>query len=370
MTNAIATDMVDAKTVTSNLLEEWLILYEQLPNARFYHHPHWITAIANHLAPAELMLGLGRINGELKLLIPLCNYRGQHRRQHPMHDHLSLNDVLIHPGLAHSSSLENHLGLVLDRFGDRWWDWQISNLPGNSQLATSLLQTEPSAKRAEVGNCFRPRAETRWLFKAIRESASFDSCAADCPPQGKLKRNLRRLRKQMTEHGEIRVELVDKPEQLERAFEHFLTIESSGWKGDAAISANAELKQFYRALLDCKDANLVPMINLLWCGDHCAAAQFALRTNNCISLLKIGYNEALARFSPGSLLLEDLIEHARCSKIDTVSLVTAPPWADRWHPQRVPVWHVTRFNNSAAGKTLERLEILKLAAKQRLKRAA
>jgi len=245
---------------------------------------------------------------------------------------------------------------VLNTVNSRWWDWQITNVPEQSALVTNA------------------KASPRWLTRASRESASFDCTSDTCPPHGKLRRNLRRLRSQFETDSSIRIEQIFDQDKLPAAYEVFLETERSGWKGhqadSTAIADNPKLSEFYRALLNTNCNDIEPVINLLWRGEECCAAQFGLRTGQTLSLLKIGYNEAFSRFSPGYLLLESVLGVAPEQNINTLSLVTSPPWADRWHPDKETVWTLTHYNNNTLGTAIRRIDQLKDAAKTRLKSAA
>jgi len=411
--DSMLVEIYNASELSSPHRREWEKLFTSVPDARFYHHPHWLMCVARSLSPGELRCAFLRGNklcenetgekqsnqeSELLMVVPLCDAKGKHRHCHPAHSHLSLNDLLIHPELANSSDrLLNALEFVLDFAGERWWDWQISNVPQTSQLIKALSQESGELQNLSSDDN-EPESNTKsyldlrieqtlqsqpWLIKQTRQSASFDCSSDNCPPHGKLRRNLRRLRKQLEDQAQIRIECVTNPAKLSAAFEHFLDTEASGWKGQGegatAIASNEDLVKFYASLLDISlvedlpeqsAGSLQPQINLLWCGDNCAAAQFALRTGDCLSLLKIGYNEAFARYSPGYLLLETILAEAPERGISTVSLVTSPPWSDRWHPDLTPVWHINRYNNNTLGSFLHQLDKLKQVAKTRLGQAA
>jgi len=379
-------EIADVSALAPNQLEAWLQLFESAPDTRFYHHPHWIQSFATHLNSGKLLLAFVSTDQKLQLVMPLNNATGQKRLLHPAHDHLSLNDILVHPELANEpDALFSAIDAVLDKVGEHWLDWQMANVPHNSPLIQRLLETDQTSfdldsAAAQSANVHwlrttREKVTTEhWLLKCTRQSASFGCASKDCPPHGKLKRNLRRLRKQIEELGELRVEQVSKQADLERAFDHFLTVEASGWKGQGdeapAISANPDLVQFYHALLSPSSSGIAAEINLLWCGEDCVAVQFAQRTENCLSLLKIGYDERYAKFSPGSLLLESVLENAKNDALETLSLVTSPPWADRWHPDTVPVWHINRYNKTTLGTALQHIDRLKQMAKSRLRKVA
>jgi len=315
------------------------------------------------------------------MVLPLCNPPADSRRVHPTHDHLSLNDVLAHASLTQDEpTFFNAIQQVLSATGDNWWDWQISNVPKHSALIqilgkinANLVNTEAPATTTSI-NTNTKLSNGRWFLQHSRFSASFDCRSEACPPQGKLKRNLRRLRKQLEEQGNVCIEHVVDADALPRAFDVFLQVEASGWKGAdksaTAIGDDEQLRAFYQSLLTPSTQGLQPEINLLWCDEHCIAAQFGLRTGDYLSLLKIGYNEEYARYSPGYLLLESVLASTQTRNIHTLSLVTSPPWAERWHPNTVPVWHVNYYNHCSMGIALHQFNRFKQAAKARLKQAA
>ena len=373
-------EIVRVSELSPSNLDAWLSLYEALPNARFYHHPNWLRTVDNHLLPGQISVALLFEDAHLIMLIPLI-CPGQNRRpQHPSHDHLSLNDVLVHPSLS-TSKFFTLFNTLLKKVDCGHHDWQAWNVPQISDLI-GLISPEASVNEQMQATTdstsknpyltLRPD-EHFWTLRYIRNSAWFNCSDQQRAPQGKLRRNLRRLRTRLNAQGAVRTEGVTGKRSLILAYETFLRVEASGWKGcneaGTAIVADAELRQFYGSLLELDCSDFRPQINLLWVDDTCAAVQFGVRTGDCLSLLKIGYNEAFAAFSPGSLLLEDVLEATAINGLTTVSLVTAPGWADRWHPQTMPVWHVTRFNKSPAGHALRHLHSFKNTAKSRLRQA-
>lgn len=353
------TEIVDINTLPADVAEQWNALYESVPDACFYHHPHWIRSISEHLSGEPLQLALIKLSGILSMVLPFHEPASGPRLQYPTHDHLSLNDPLINPALSDPELIAEAIDQALVAIKSRWWDWRIRHLPDSSGLG-SLRQLEG-------------QTDQHWRFVYARDSAWFKLLASDCPPHGKLRRNLRRLRKQMEAEGALRTECVHHIDELPTAFEHFLQTEASGWKGEGnsgtAIQGVPGLSEFYRSLLRSNSLQLQPMINLLWLDDRCAAAQFCLRTGDCLSILKIGFDESFAQYSPGSLLLEDVLKHARDDGVERLSLVTCPEWSIRWHPQIMPVWHVTRFNSCVGGHALRHLARIKLAAKPAVKSA-
>lgn len=369
-------NLIESNKITPIQLEDWQHLFDSVPNTRFYHHPHWYQCIAEHLATCNLQLGFLYADQQLQMVLPLCHTENDRHRVHPAHDHLSLNDVLIHPTLTNNANaMFEAIDLTLNKLGTGWWDWRVTNVPNHSALMQTLTSQALTMGKLKTplislqtnGNS----SSANWLLRQTRESASFN-CTGDVrAPHGKLRRNLKRLRKQLQQHGEIRIDNVVEADQLTQAFDQFLAVEASGWKGTGneapAISANQQLTAFYRSLLTPSIPGIKPEINLLWCNETCIAAQYGMRTGECLSLLKIGYNEEYARFSPGSLLLESILNDAPERNIDTLSLVTSPAWADRWHPDTTSVWQLYHYNSSLFGLALHKFDQVKQVAKHQFK---
>ena len=128
-------------------------------------------------------------------------------------------------------------------------------------------------------------------------------------------------------------------------FNEFLTVEASGWKGQAesAIASTPGLVDFYATLV----RRLGELGWLEWqvmSGDGCTlAANLAVRMPKALIIWKLGYNDAYSRCSPGSILLEELVKReAAAHAIDEINLTTNQPWYDNWGMRR-RVYYTARF---------------------------
>jgi CelD/BcsL family acetyltransferase involved in cellulose biosynthesis len=134
---------------------------------------------------------------------------------------------------------------------------------------------------------------------------------------------------------------------IEAAYDAFLAIEASGWKGEAgtgsAIRLNPATRGFYGELLALRGADFVPEVTLLVRGTRPIATQFSVRVNRCKHVLKIGYDEAESRFSPGQVLVARVLEAASGGMIERINLVTDMPWHRAWRPVPEPTFHVAVF---------------------------
>jgi CelD/BcsL family acetyltransferase involved in cellulose biosynthesis len=169
-----------------------------------------------------------------------------------------------------------------------------------------------------------------------------------------LRKHLRRCRRQLTEMAKMEVVSSRNAAELPRLFHEFFELEASGWKGEAgegtAIRLHADLTRFYSGLTSRFGETGGCEINLLRLDGRNIAGQFCLVSGGTWYHLKIAYDESLHRYSPGFVLLEDVLTRL-CSdpSIHTANFLTGAEWADRWHPSQLEVSRVIGRNHTFFG---------------------
>lgn len=156
----------------------------------------------------------------------------------------------------------------------------------------------------------------------------------------KFRKGLQKKMRKAEEQGALRLWCATSQTDLPLAFEHFLIVEDSGWKGEGGTSIKKQPKKlaYYQHLLDYYGSRNLCQINILYLNDVPIAAHFSVRVGQRLFLLKIGFCEDFAAVSPGYLILYKLVEQsAQQDIITSVSFVTGVNWIDRWHPQHIPV---------------------------------
>ena len=347
-----------ARPLDTDALQEWAVLHQSQDELPFYLHPDWVRALDTCLFKKSLLaVSVYSSDGQatesttkqplvMLLLHSPAKTEGKSRFSigAPVHDHLTLGDVLIADG-QEPTGIQSAIAAVLNHCDVS--RLVFHNLPENSLLYASI-------KNTDVGDGEKNSAPI-WLCSRARDSAYFDLTDGSSVPPGKLKRNLKRLRGKLEKEGTVESRSYRGSDALQ-AFEVFMDIEASGWKGaegtGSSIQADSQLSQFYQTLLQPEFEGLIPEINHLCLNDEVIAVQYALRTGLTQYILKISYNESFGYFSPGSLLLEDVIERAKQAGVEKLSLVTSPAWAERWHPQILPVSRIVAHRSSllAAGE--------------------
>lgn len=115
----------------------------------------------------------------------------------------------------------------------------------------------------------------------------------------------RRIRKKISEYGEIKFEIVTPNiDQFNKYFDELLRIEGSGWKGqeNTALKYEPTLQKFYKkyAINACETNSL--RFFILYLSDKIIAISMCVEEYKSLWELKIGYDDKWAKYSPGSQL--------------------------------------------------------------------
>jgi len=156
----------------------------------------------------------------------------------------------------------------------------------------------------------------------------------------KLRYDLKRAHKRAADYGEPRLQLLSPtPADVGRALDEFVRLEAAGWKGRerTALAAKPVLQAFFRCYTTRTAQTGTLRVFRLMIGDTLAAAQIAVQVYERLWVLKIAYNEALARCSPGLLLTAEALAYARRAGLRSYEFLGAPEaWEQRWQPECRP----------------------------------
>lgn len=163
----------------------------------------------------------------------------------------------------------------------------------------------------------------------------------------------RRARKRAEECGPLRMEIVSPaPGELKEHLEEFLLVERAGWKGrkGTAASSDESLKRFFLLYTE-KAARLgILRICFLRIDGKAVASQLAVEYADRFWVLKIGYDEAWARCSPGNLLMHETIRYAFDQGLEAYEFLgTNEPWIQVWTEADHPHVSVRLYPRSLKG---------------------
>lgn len=335
---------------------EWSEIVCRLGRRRFFHWYGWHRSHLGALEPdpAAVHFFVLRAGTRPVAVVPL---KAEPQRRLgiavrvltlPPHAHLPLRDALCASTIAARDVAESLLRFLRDqRF--RWDVIRFADVMHESPIA---------ALRSE-----------RWWRVIARRAKTCDSVACDRPYEtitrsfsGNFRSNLTKARNKLLKESGVEFESVSQPgPDMQRCFAEFLEVEASGWKGSAgtssAIKLHPELLRFYESLI----AELSPagevVLNCLRVAGAPIAAQFCVRDEDTLYVLKLAYDERHARLAPGNMLLERVIQSGIASgSFRHVNLVGDPPWFKDWRPHETPAYTIELYNGSAVGLALLAIE--------------
>lgn len=180
----------------------------------------------------------------------------------------------------------------------------VPGLVGQVDLLCQDPEFSPAFECGEMPHRKQPHA----LTISIRLEGGFDAYWADRPRN--LRSSIRNRENRLEKAGlEPHVVRLDKPEDMRGAVERFAALESAGWKGRVGTAVDIDDAQcrFYTEVMErfAETGQAVAYEYLL--GDRLAASRLTLGTERMMVLLKTTYDEDLAPYSPGRLLLREVI---------------------------------------------------------------
>ncbi len=322
----------------------WSRLRNRTETSGFYRHPEWYRGMAGALEPDPENLYVFHVRGSSggEGLLPL-RYDAERRWWlAPLHRHVNLYDAVAGAHLTGAGLLDTVLASLQDQPQLPWDCMVLARIPLGGVLGQAL------------GAARVPAAMVRW----DGNSAWFDLEAGEGPlagAAGAFRRNLRRLERRLEQRGQVALDIVDRPGQILEAWSDFLRLEASGWKGargtGSAIVLQPDVRRFYEQLLAAWGPEGKCRIHLLRLDGRILAAHFAVVDGDTLSLLKIAYDESAASLGPGLMLLYKLLRREWEQKqFRRLSLVTDPPWAERWGPHRERLLRAVIFNRTLRGR--------------------
>ena len=150
--------------------------------------------------------------------------------------------------------------------------------------------------------------------------------------------DLRRAYRRAEAAGRLRHDIVTPTaDQVDSMLTTAFEVESRSWKARSgrAVLADTGLREFFFTMSRAYAAEGRLLIALLYLDDTPIAAQVCLLAHARVWMLKIGYDEAFFKLSPGLILMNEVIKHSFSEKLDAIEFLgAAEDWLDAWRPAR------------------------------------
>lgn len=159
----------------------------------------------------------------------------------------------------------------------------------------------------------------------------------------KFRANMRTERRGLSRLGSVACSLVDSSQLgFAEAFEDFLRVESSGWKGESGTGSSLLAKKdsseisLYRSLAESGGSGRMEIHRLQLDGETIAALLVWKKRGTRV-IFKTGYREEYAKYGPGNMIMEEMIR-VSCGDPDThrVDLVSGMHYLHRWNASFEP----------------------------------
>jgi CelD/BcsL family acetyltransferase involved in cellulose biosynthesis len=188
------------------------------------------------------------------------------------------------------------------------------------------------------------------------------------------RKKLRQHRRRLGERGTLASTVVGGAADVRQAFEDFLTLEASGWKGrcGTALLSDPADARFARAMIAALAAHGDAAIHSLTLDGRPVSMQIVLRAGRTAFTWKTAYDEALHDFSPGTLLFEDytarLLADREIAAVDSCSFDDSGYMAG-WQERAAiaQLWLAPRPRAAVAFNLLAGLQAAWLAGRARAK---
>ena len=341
----LAVSMVKGLKGLQDIKPDWDRIHSTLENPTYHQDWRWMAALQERLIEQPLYFVVLKRGGTAVAILPLqlrqttkAGITIDHL-SFPHHSHVVLSDGLVDLKQVGEKDFERILDFLEQQREFRWDEIQLAGIDSRALIREWLVGCGIELEEISVSAYFD------W------PDGSFDANLSK-----KFIKNIRRLaNKAQEEHGPLCTRWVNDQRSLPAAFEAFLELEASGWKGEqgtsTAIKHGSDLVRFYRQLLDSFGEDGTFQINLLEVGGVPAAGQMCVRSKHSCSILKVAYSDDLRKYGPGNILMLNFLEKlSRVSTFREVNLVTAPVWANRWHLNKRSVFSMQHFNRNVTGR--------------------
>jgi CelD/BcsL family acetyltransferase involved in cellulose biosynthesis len=312
------------------VIEEWDRLARDVGSSPFTR-PGWVLAWSAAFGH-PVHLASVRSRGQLRAALPVVVARHRVRTATDWHvpwvEGIAL-DIEAHAELIHG----------LDRTFRRVSLDFVRGTSVTARLATMALSHRPV------------RRITRLSSPYVDTTTAWDGYEAALSTK-KLREMRRRQRRLASDVGTVGFEIVDGAGDWESVLAAGTAVEASGWKGTAgsAVTSDPATESFYRSVAQWAAREKLLQIAVLRAGDSVVAFDLALSDGFRTWLLKTGYDDRFAPYSPGTLLRYEVLKHAFGSGLDSYEFTgEAEPWKTEWTAATRPVEMIDFFARGVRG---------------------
>ena len=297
-------------------LPEWRTLLERDPNRQIFAYPEWQRAWWDEFkAGKDLFLMTMKRAGEPVAIVPLYRRIDAGRRVLRFIGGIDLTDYL--GPICSLEDRDDVADAVVEWLASTEHEWDLFDghcLPVPLGFADFLVE------RADAKG-LRFDLDQEETSAVLALPSSWDDYLASL--QSKQRHELKRKRRRLArEHPDAAVRTATE-ETLERDFKTFVEMHR-GAEGHKGHFMRPEIATFFRRLVEA----FMPLghfrLDLLEIGDHAVASTFGFELERKFYLYNSAYEPEAARFSPGLVLVSELVKQSIDKGLEIFDFLRGP----------------------------------------------
>ena len=198
----------------------------------------------------------------------------------------------------------------------------LARIPSESPIASRLRAAGPGVMFDKPG------------MGTLAVPVSSDWAAYLARLSSRQRYDLNRARRRAEETGRVAIRTCSPgPDEVPAMFAELVRVESAGWKSrnGSSLAQRDDLRRFFLSYATRAAHSGIARFGFLDVNDTPIAAQLSVEYAERLWVLKIGYDEAWSRCSPGFLLLAEMMRHAFERKLKSYEFLGSDePWLHRW----------------------------------------
>ncbi|MDX2411903.1 MAG: GNAT family N-acetyltransferase [Woeseiaceae bacterium] len=337
------------------LRRDWQILAESVSLRSFYQHPAWFEAYFD------------RPSGFSDEIEFRCVYHG---------DRLLAVLPLIYRrrlwGLVSEATFPISVGLYMPDIvvaddADKHLIWDVMRNPAGPDkmpkwdvfAAKAVLDSSAIAGcigHAAAGRSAESKADRCTFIDIINYEDAYKAL------KKKFRGNLNNARNRLEAHDSFEFLLITDSKDMDWAYEHFVELEMSGWKGKkenikerypapAAIGLKNSKYLFYKNVVNEFAGISSAEICFLKVDGRTIGAQILLLLGETSYLLKTAFDESAKGYSPGHLMIDfALRRYSSEEAIKSLCLITDYEWFKYWNPRYINYADFRDCNTTVGGQ--------------------
>ena len=298
---SLVTETLRGRKAAFALEKEYIELFESLPGANVFFSPEWVYS---------WLLSLGR---KYEVCFITCRDEGRLVGVWPFFEHrIPVIGTSLLPVGAQAADLfdpvarEDAMGPLVEALCTLCQKYAFAWMPLLSlQFAKQVLQ--PAIKNNTGRHFLRKRTE-RFLVELDKFKSFEDFMQMVFGP--KTRQSLRRKARRLAEKGAVRFQSLEKPEEISPWITKAMQLEKVSWKGEEGVGIfkRATHRAFYHLLMENLAARGRLRLSILTLNDELAAYEIGILGTDNYCMHATAFDPALASFSPGRLLMLDVLE--------------------------------------------------------------